>query len=160
MQSSLSKKEKKQIDKFGNLVSWVLPIFNTKDDISVYQGTNGFGARINVQKQRGLRYSLAFPTNWAADKPGYYEVLIVPVLPTIAQEVADHLVFNISFKIEKLCRMYYAAGRTIMLKNFGPTLASPYDYQITHRYLRATIDKVDIVDERSGAVLASGKPNF
>ncbi len=156
----ISRAEKKKLKKIGNLVSWVLTIYNAGDIKSVYQATNRFGARFNVQKQRGLRYSLAIRTKWKSKKYGGYEVLIFPVDPSIAQDIADHLVFNISFKVERLCSVCFATGKTTMLKNYGPTLSSPYDHQIFHRYMHATIEKVDIVDGRSGLVLASGTPSF
>lgn len=148
-----------QLKKVGNAWFWLLPVQTTDVQTGSYAASNAMGAQTNVAEVTGTNYTLAVPTGWNSST-GAQLVAEASVPPGEAREVLDHLALDIVFRAVKPCDVCFQAGTVERGTLGGPTLRSPYDIKLQHRYVYAEIAEVRFVDTRNGRVVASAVPRL
>lgn len=153
----LAKPIKTELERVGKRLFWLLPMMAVDDASGSYEANNAMGASVRVRTHRGVRYSLATPWNW--DRYASRVVAEVSLTPDRARELIDHLAIEVAFASMHPCDICLPAGTELKGTGFrGATFSSPYEIDLTHRYVFADVTEVRFVDTRNGNIISSAPP--
>ena len=136
-----------------------LPLSGGKDETSIYEASNGFGAKVSVLSLKGTRTAIAFDTG----RQYVLGPLTIASIPLTREKAAD-LVPNLDLKIywtaTKPCDDCLAGGRLLTGTPGGPTFNNPHDVRLAETYVFAKFAAIRFVDRRDGktyAIYSEGK---
>jgi len=133
---------------------WLIPILEIGVQQDTYMARNGFGAEVDVQRRRAVRYGLAARI---PPRLTIMTALLSPMEPQRAQELIDRLDVVLTWRVSPACRICLRANTKVTGR--APSIASPVEERIENRYLFVEISRMQVIDRATGEVIHDAVPN-